>query len=199
MGCAGVCCCVARCSLVLPVLCVLLPVVLRVSSGAVLAAFLFPVLPLVHCLSALSCGLVLRRLRPVVALNCCGGVAVLCRVLWVLFCLALVCVVFVSLVWCFSPLWGAVWCFPPPPPPGAVHCFFFSGCVLVVLRPPPPPVGCGVLALSCLVSCGAAVCGVFCVLPGAVWCACVGLGSCALLSGAVLCWVLLCCFCCVLL
>ena len=46
---------------------------------------------------------------------------------------------------------------------------------------------------------GAAVCGVLCVLPGAVWRACVWLGSCALLSGAVLCWVLLCCFCCVLL
>ena len=62
---------------------------------------------------------------------------------------------------------------------------------------PPPLAGCGTLCYSSswVVSCHAAVCGVFCVLPGAVWCGCVGLHSCALLSGAVLCWVLFCCFC----
>ena len=45
------------------------------------------------------------------------------------------------------------------------------------------PAGCGALccALLCVLSCGAAVCGVFCVLPGAVWRACVGLGSCTVL------------------
>ena len=48
-------------------------------------------------------------------------------------------------------------------------------------------------------SVGAAVCGALCVLPGAVWRGCAWLGSRALLAGAVLCLVLLCCFCCVLL
>ena len=73
VGCVGVCCCgrctlagarlrlrcVVLCSMVVPVLRVLLPVVWRVSGGAVLAAFLFPVLPLVPCSCALSSGLVL--------------------------------------------------------------------------------------------------------------------------------------------
>ena len=65
-------------------------------------------------------------------------------------------------------------------------------CVLFVLR----TAGCGVPCFaSCgVVSCGAAVCGVFCAVPGVVWRACVWLGSCA-----VLWWVLLCCFCCALL
>ena len=76
VGCVGVCCC-GRCApagaglrlrcvvwslLVVPVLCVVLPVVLRVSGGAVLAEFLFPFLPLVPSLCALSSGPVLRRL-----------------------------------------------------------------------------------------------------------------------------------------
>ena len=65
------------------------------------------------------------------------------------------------------------------------------------LCPPPPPAGCVVLccASSCLVPCGAAVCGASCVLPGGVWGACVRLGSCAVLFGAVLCRAVLCCFC----
>ena len=111
----------------------------------------------------------------------------------------------------------------PPPPPllclavfvGASRCslfFFFvvrlrglrlylvSGpgcpgpwrCVLFVSR----AAGCGApcFASSGVVSCGAAVCGVFCAVPGVVWRACVWLGSCAVLR-----WVLLCCFCCALL
>ena len=65
--------CVVWCSLVVPVFCVLLPVVLRLSGCPVLAAFLFPVLPLVPSLCALSSGLVLRRLRPVVALRDAGA------------------------------------------------------------------------------------------------------------------------------
>ena len=75
----------------------------------------FPVLPLVPCLRALSSGLVLCRLQPVVApLVFCRGCPVTPGLV-VLFRLALVCVVFVSLVWCFAPLWGAVWCPPPQP------------------------------------------------------------------------------------
>ena len=95
-GCSGVCCCgrcapagaglrlrcVVRCSLVVPIPCVLLPVGLRVSAGAMLAAFLFPVLSLVPCLCALSSGPVLRRCQPVVALGCCGGVALLRGILF---------------------------------------------------------------------------------------------------------------------
>ena len=73
--------CVVRCSLVVPVLCVLFPVVLCVAGGYVLAAFLFPELPTVPCLGALSFGLVLQRLRPVVALGSCGGVALLRRLM----------------------------------------------------------------------------------------------------------------------
>ena len=68
---------------------------------------------------------------------------------------------------------------------------------LPVVPPPPPPAGCGVLccASSCPVSCGAAACGAFCVVPGRVWGACVGLGSCAVLFGAVWCRAVLCFFC----
>ena len=90
--------CVALCPLVVPVLCVLLPVVLRVFGGAVLAPFLFPVLPPVSCLCALSSGLVLRCLRPVVALGCCArgallrGVSLCCFALrWCLLCWPLWC------------------------------------------------------------------------------------------------------------
>ena len=96
---------------------------------------------------------------------------------------------------------AAVWCCPPPTP--RVLCAVFLllvWCVLVVAAPP-PPAGCGALccALSCVVSCGPAVCGVFCVVPGVVWRACVGLDSCAVLIGAVLRCILLCCFWCALL
>ena len=68
-------------------------------------------------------------------------------------------------------------------------------CWVQACCPPPPPAGGGALccALSCFVSCRAAVCGVFCVVPG------VRLGSWSVLFGALLCWVLLCCFCCALL
>ena len=52
--------------------------------------------------------------------------------------------------------------------------------------------------LVCVAVC-TAVCGVLCVLPRAVRCACAMLGSCALMSGAALWLVLVCCFCCVLL
>ena len=105
---------VVRYPLPVPLPFVLLPVVLRVPAGAVLAALLSPVLPLV-----------------------------------------------------------------------------FAGCA------PPPPDGCGVLccASSCFVSCGAAGCGTFCVVPAGVWGACVGLGSCAVWLGALLCRAVLCCFC----
>ena len=74
--------------------------------------------------------------------------------------------------------------------------FFFFSAVCWLCPPPPPAAGCGVLCcdLSCGVSSGAAVCGVFCAVPSVVWRACVALGSCAVL------WcVLLCCFCCALL
>ena len=65
-------------------------------------------------------------------------------------------------------------------------------CVLFVSH----AVGCGApcVASSGVVTCGAAVCGLFCAVPGVVWRACVWLGSCALLW-----WVLLCCCCCALL
>ena len=213
VGCVGVCCCgrcapagagfrlrcVVRCSMPVPALCVLL----LVSVGAVLAAFLFPVLPLVTCLCGLSCGCVLRRpLQPVVALGCCGGAALLRRVLSCFFALRW-CVLCWSLFWCgVLPRSGVPCGVVRPPPRGCCARFFFcrvyTGCAA---PPPPPPAGCGALchAVSCVGSCGAAVCGVFWVLPGAVWRSCVGLGSCAVLFGAVLCWVLLCCFCCALL
>ena len=161
------------------------------------AAFLFPLLLLLPCLCGSSSGLVLRwRLRPVVVLRCCGGIAVLRRVLSCCFALCW-CVLCWSL-WCGVLRRCGVPCGVAPPPPCCAHLLFFAfrlcaGCA-------PPPAGCGALccALSCVVSCGAAVCGVFCVSPGAVWRACVGFGYCAVLSGAVLCWVLLCCFCCAL-
>ena len=64
-------------------------------------------------------------------------------------------------------------------------------CVLFVSR----AAGCGApcFASYSVLSCGAAVCGVFCAVPGFVWRACVWLGSCAGLW-----WVLLCCFICAL-
>ena len=110
---AGLCLrCVFRCSLSGRALCVLYPVLLRVSAGAVLATFLFLVLPLMPCLCPLmfffsgACCLSLR-------LGALGGCPV-APGLVVLFRLALVSVVLVSLLWCFVPLWGAVWCCPPP-------------------------------------------------------------------------------------
>ena len=132
---------VVRCSLPVPPPLVLLPVVLRVPGGAVLAGLLFPLLPLV----------------------------------------------------------GALWCSPPLPPKcfAQVLYILLVGCVLVVPPPPPRWLWCPVL---CFVVCSdPLVCGVFYVVPGVVWRACVGLGSCAVLFGAVLCWVFLCCFSCALL
>ena len=146
VGCVGVCCCgrcapagvglrlrcVVRCSLVVPVLCVALPVMLRVSGGAVLAAFLFPVLPLVPCLCALpsllfrgACGLLLP-FGAAVGLPCCVGS---CRA--VSPCVGVCCVGLFGVVFC--PLFcGAVWCCPTPPL--RVLCGVFSfGCVLFVL------------------------------------------------------------------
>ena len=183
--------CVVRCYLVVPVPCVLLPVV------PMLAALLCAACgALFGCFVLWSCS---ARLRPVVALACCGGVVLSRRVLSC--CSALRrCVLCWSLWFGVLPRCGMPCGFvrPPPRPPPACCALFLFWCALVVL---PPRAGCGALccALSCVVSSPAAVCGVLCVLPGAVWRACVGLGSCALLSGAVLCWVLLCFFCCVLL
>ena len=114
------------------------------------------------------------------------------------------------------PLAAPWWLLPPPPPPllclAASGCsvFYFSfrcapplsqlspvfgpgcpgpcRCVLFVSR----AAGCGApcFASSGVVSRGAAVCGVFCAVPGVVWRA--GVWS-------VLWWVLLSCFCCALL
>ena len=81
------------------------------------------------------------------------------------------------------------------PPPVFCAGFCFPACrVCGCCAPSPPPAGCGVLrcALSCVVSCSAVVRGVFRVLPGVVWFACARLGSCTVLFGAVLCWVLSC-------
>ena len=99
-----------------------------------------------------------------------------------LFRLALACVVLVSLVPFFAR--GKRPCGVVRPPPSAHP----ACCALFVF-----------LWLWCVMLCGAAVCCVLCVLRGAVWRACVGLGSCALLSAVVLCWVLMCYLCCVLL
>ena len=90
------------------------------------------------------------------------------------------------------------------PPPGLLFFFFLLPCLLLFFF-----CGCcavwgpfvclwlwGVLVCGAV---GAAVCGALCVSPAAVWRACAWLGSCALLSGAVLRLVLLGCFCCSLL
>ena len=87
--------------------------------------------------------------------------------------------------------------------PCLLFCFFFPlRCVFFF------GAGCAVrgrfvsLWLSGVLACGAVgaePCGALCVLPGAVWRACAWLGSRALLSGAVLRWVLFGCFCCSLL
>ena len=161
-----------------------------------LSAFLFPLLPLVPCLCALSFGLVLRRLWPVVALECCDGVALLRRVLsccfalrWCVLCWSLWC----GVLPCCGVLCGVA---PPPVPPGCCALFCFPGVCWLCCPPPSGWLWCPVL---CPVSCGAAVFGVFCVLPGAVWRACFWLGSCPPLWGTELCWVLLCFFCCALL
>ena len=111
--------------------------------------------------------------------------------------------VLVVLLFPMLPLVGPVWCCPPPPPSAALCACFsvFPLLVGLVLVNRPPLAGCGVLrcALSCVVSCGAAVCSVFCVVLAVVRPACVGLGSCAVLLGAVFCFVFLCCSCCALL
>ena len=176
---AGVCCCgccaagaglrlrrVVQCSLVVPGLCVLLRVVMRVSGGAMLAAFLFCVLPLLPCLCALSSGLVLRRLRPVVALWCCGGVRLLRQVLSCCF----------ASGWCV--FWWSLWCgvLPrcgvlcgadrPPPPASPVCCALPSFRECAACAPCPPRlvlVPCGVhCCASCCVVLRSVVCFVFC-------------------------------------
>ena len=138
-----------------------------------LAAFPSPVVPLVPFPGALSSGLALRRLRPVVALGCCVGVALLRQVLSC--CSVLRWCAVVPLVWCSAPFWGAVWCCSPPPPLRVLCAFFFGGggCVLVVLPPAPPRlavVPCAVrLRASCRLVLLSVVCCVFCmVLCGVV-------------------------------
>ena len=180
----AVCCCLSCCAW---------PVVLCWRRSPFLCCLWCPawvLCPLVLFCGA--CGLSLP-LGAVLGLFCCARSC--CAVPP---CLGLCCVV--SLVWCFAPLWGAVWHCPlpsPAPPPRDLRCLFFCffrGVCWLCCLPPPPLAGFGAMCcvLSCVVSFGAAVCGVLCVLPGAVCCACVGLGSCALLSSAVLCGVLLC-------
>ena len=111
----------------------------------------------------------------------CSAALAACRCSWVLwwgrlvapglvvlFRLALVCVVLVSLVWCFAPLWGAVWCCPPPPaPPGAVRCLifllFFPTCAGCAAPPRLVVVRCVVrCCASCRVVLRSVVCFVFC-------------------------------------
>ena len=102
--------------------------------------------------------------------------------------------VLTALLFPVLPLVGAVWCCPAPFPSGVLRGFLFffrlSGLCWLCPLLPPRLVVVSCCALSCVVSCGDAVCGVFCVVPGVVWRACVWLGSCAVLFGAVLCWVL---------
>ena len=157
--------CVVRCSLVVPVLCVLSPVVFRVSRGAVLAPFLFPVPPLVPCLDALSSCLVPRRLRPVVSLRFCGGVALLRQVL--LCCFALRWFVLCWSLWCgVLPRCGVPCGVVHPPRPPARCALFFSlgGCAgsaaprLVLV---PCVVRCRAL---CLVVLRCVVCCAFCLV-----------------------------------
>ena len=82
-----------------------------------------------------------------------------------LFCLALVCVVLLSLVRCFAPLWGAVWCWPPPRPPAAVPRFFFACRVCAGCASTPPP---RLVVVPCVVRCRvvlrSVVCYVICPL-----------------------------------
>ena len=190
---AGLCLlCVVRCSLVVPALCVLLPGVLGMFDGAVLAAFLLTVLSLVPCLSGLSCGLVVRRLRPVVALGCCGGVPLLVRVLSC--CSALRwCVLCWSLWFGVLPRCG-VPCGVVHRPTAPLRAVDFFLCLLAVLPLP------WLVVVPCVVRCRWSVgvvlrsvvpclfCPVLCVVLVLGWVA-----PCALLSGAVS------PFCCVLL
>ena len=117
-------CCVVRCPLPVVPLFVLLPVVMCVPVGAVLAVLLFPLLP-------------------------CGVAR------------------------------------PTPQAFGAGGFFFCVGLVLV--DPPPSAAGCAVLCcgVSCIVWCGAAVCGVSSVVSVVVWRACVLAPCCAGLCCAV--------------
>ena len=166
--------CVVRCSLPVSALCVSLLVALRVSSGAVLAVCPFPVLLLLPCLCGLSSRRVLwRRLRPVVALGFCRGVALLRRVLSCCFALRW-CVLCWSL-WCgVLPRCGVPCGVAAPPLPGAVRGSFILVCA--GFAPPPPP---RLVVVPCVVRCRASyrgvlqsvVCFVFCpVLCGVlVW------------------------------
>ena len=166
-----VCACVVpfRAPCLLPALCVSLFVVLRVSIGAVVAAFSFPVLPLLPCFCGLPSVLVLRwRLSSAVALGCCCGVARLRRVSsccfawgWCALC---------SSLWCGAlPLfWGVVWFARPPPPQCAARGFFLLvGCVLAA--PPPDWFWCPVL---CVVEWCCRLWCVFCFAPRCAACLC---------------------------
>ena len=101
-----------------------------------------------------------------------------------MFPLALVCVVLASLVWCFAPLWGAVWCCPPAP---CVLCTFFSSGVCWSCCPPR-----WLVVVPCVVRCRASYCVV-------LWCV-VCLVLCLVLCGVLVfgwvgapCWPARCC------
>ena len=82
----------------------------------------------------------------------------------------------------YLPLVAAVWCCPPEPSGAWRGGFFFCVRFLLVVPPSPPSAaGCAVLCcgLSCVVWCGAAVCGVFRVVSVVVWRACVLAPCCA--------------------
>ena len=105
-----------------------------------------------------ACGLSLP-LGAVVGLPCCA--ATCCAVST---CIGVCCIDFLGVVFC--PVVGCRVVLPHPfAPPGVVRYFLFFrvGCVLVV-PPPPPPAGCGAMscAVSCVLLCSAAVCGVAC-------------------------------------
>ena len=128
-------------------------------------------------------GLVLRR-GPVCACVLLFGAACLCLPL--LCCCLLCCVCPVAPCWrrCSFPccLWWLP-CGVARLTPRALGAGFVSFCVGFVPDVPPPPsaAGCAVLCcgLSCVVWCGAAVCGVFCVVSVVVRRACVFAPCCA--------------------
>ena len=122
-----------------------------------------------------------------------------CRCPWVLLCgcpvapglvvmshLVLVCVVLVSLVWCFVGCRVVL----PPPPPECCPLFFSFSCRVCVDCAPPPPAVCGApcFAVPGVLSCGAVVCGVVYFAFSLVLCVVL------LLHGvlAPCCWVLWC-------
>ena len=154
--------CVVRYSVDVPVLRVLLPVVLPVSGGAMLAA-----LPCTACGALIACSVLWSCPAALAACPCPLVLWRGCPVapgLVVLFRLVLVCVVLVSLVWCFAPLWVPCGVVCPPPCPPPVLCAVFlvvywvcAGCAA------PPAVLC--VVLRHVVWC----CGLWCFMCVA-WC-----------------------------